>query len=433
MPEEDHTDTTVNRSGLDGSVLATSFQKLAEERALAIQGRAEMAAANERISALFRADRNARFADQEGLIAQSAAEHCFHAALIAASETPRSPYFVWTITMAHQWMGLDVPGSRIGQDNPDNVYRFARIDEHIRYRLSGRFVGPPPTDFSLCSLPAHVGEGIAANVCGIITRDNLDIKSDGSFEIAIDNTATEGRRNHLCIAGAKVLMGRDTLSDWGLESPAQLIIEPVDSEPVDDFDIEQAAPRAAQLAFTIAEFFLRVVQHGMCEVGPLNTVPSPVSSADRGGLVTQCATLGYYRLGDDEAWVISIDPMAAHYLGVQLCDMWMLSYDYRGYTSSLNHQQAVADADGRIRLVVSATDPGVHNWLDGSGEDLGTILLRWHGIPAGADFAGSVVSDVVSLQGLPDYLPADTRWLDANGRAEQQSTRLQGYRHRIGG
>ncbi|MDO8885933.1 MAG: hypothetical protein Q7U95_03425, partial [Candidatus Oleimmundimicrobium sp.] len=191
-------------SGMEGSVLATPQQRLAEERALAICARPEMAAAKARITALFKADRNARLADQDGLIARSAAEHCLHAALIAASETPRSPCFVWTIAMAHQWLGLDVPGSRIGQDNPDNVYRFASVDQGLRYTISGKFSAQPPTDFSICALPAQVGDGIAANVCGIITRDTIDLDGDGRFEILVDNTATDGRRNHLCIAGAKV-------------------------------------------------------------------------------------------------------------------------------------------------------------------------------------------------------------------------------------
>lgn len=416
---------------LAASVLATPHQRLVEARALAIAGRPEMAAAKDRITALFKADRNARLRNQDALIAQSAAEHCQHAALIAAGETPLSPCFVWTIAMAHQWLGIDMPGSRIGQDNPDNVYRFASVDASQRYILSGQFTDQPPTDFSLCSLPAHVGEGIAANVCGIITRDTIDVDGDGRFEVVVDSTPTEGRRNHLCIAGAKVLMGRDTLADWGEERPAHLSIKLVDAEASDDFDIDAATARAAQLAFTIAEFFLRVVQHGMCEVEAVNTIPPPVASAGRGGLVTQSATLGYYQLAEGEAWVISIDMLGARYLGVQLCDMWMLSYEYRQRASSLNHRQALADNDGRVRMVVSATDPGVHNWLDGSSHDLGTILVRWHGIPAGADFANSVVAEVVAIEDLPTYLPAETRWLDAKERSQQQAERLHAYNHRI--
>src|SRR5690606_22203878 len=421
-----------------GAPLATPGQRLVESRALAILGRPELDAARDRIATLFGADRNAKLADQHALIAQSVAEHVVHGALVAASETPRTPRFVWTIALAREWLGQLLPGSRIGQDNPDNVYRFASVDPAFAYRISGCFPGPEPRDFSICALPAQVGEGIAANVRGIITRDSLDVDAEGRFEIDVDASASDGRRNHLCIAGARVLMVRDTLADWGVELPSYLRIDPIDAagNPVvaeDDFDPAAVAARAAELATGIAEFFLDRVQHGMCEVAPLHTVPPPVSSAGRGGLVTQSATLGYYRRGDGEAWVLDIDPMGARYLGVQICDMWMLSYDYSLRTSCFNHRQALADADGRYRLVVSAADPGVHNWLDGGGHPVGTILLRWQGIPAGADFAGAVTTRVVRLADLPRALPPETRFLDAAGRAAQRAERLAAYRRRLTG
>src|SRR3546814_4563288 len=73
--------------------------------------------------------------------------------------------------------------------------------------------------------------------------------------------------------------------------------------------------------------------------------------------------------------------------------MWMLSYEYRHHTSSLNHAQAVPDSDGLYRWVISAADPGVHNWLDGSGNACGSILLRWQHLPPGAQLAGCVRSE----------------------------------------
>lgn len=418
---------------IPGSILATPEQDLVERRALEIYQRPEIARARERLLALFRADRNALLADQEAFILQSADEHCLHAALIAASETPRSPGFVWTLALPHNWLGRAVPGSRMGQENPDNIYRFASVDPGLSYRISGRFHGRPPTDFSLCSLPAQVGEGIAADVRGIITPDTLDVDGDGRFEILVDATPTQARRNHLCIAGARVLMGRDTLGDWGREGPAELHIERMDGDAVDDFDIERAAPRAAGLVTDIGEFFLTRVQHGMCEAGPLNSVPAPESSAGRGGLTTQTGAVGYYRLGQDEALVLSLDPLGARYLGVQICDMWMLSYDYSRHTSSFNHRQALADGDGRIRLVIAAEDPGVHNWLDGSGNSLGSLVLRWQCVPAGADFSGAVAAEVVDIGDLPSYLPAGTRYLDRSGREAQRAERFREYLRRVHG
>jgi hypothetical protein len=419
------------KSTIPGSTMATDAQSVVESRAMALLNEPGFDETREQLRALFQADRNALLADQTFFIEQSIAEHCLHAALMAANETPRNPRFVWSIALAHNWMSLNVPGSRIGQDNPDNAYRFTYIDDGLSYRISGQFVHKAPGDFSLCALPAHVGEGIAADVRGFINRDTLDIDQDGNFEILLDATPTNGRRNHLCIAGAKVVMARDTLIDWSAERPSRLSIAPINIEPVDNFDPLQAAQRARFLTINIADFFLQKVQHGMCEVAPLNTVPAPVSSAGRGGLVTQTATLGYYRLGTNETLVLTIDPLGAHYLGVQLCDMWMLSYDYSQRSSSLNNHQALADHDGLIRMVISARDPGAYNWLDGSGNGLGTVLLRWHGIPADADFSRGARADIVNLDELKSFLPKETRYLSADQRIKQQQKRFRDYLNRL--
>jgi hypothetical protein len=413
------------------SALANPEQALIETRALAIHAGPDIAAAMAATAAMFRADANAALTNQDALITQSVAEHFFHAALMAASETPHHPRFVWTLAQPHRWLGLDVPGSRFGQDNPDNCYRIAAIDSGWCYEIRGRFFTPRPGDFSICALPGQIGENIAADVVGVISPDSIDVDADGGFAISVDATPSAGRRNHLCIAGARTLQVRDTLVDWARERPTALAIAPVGNAATDDYDFGRAAGRAAQLGTTIAAFFLKHVQHGMCEVAPVNTLPAPISSASRGGLVTQVATLGYYVLGDDEAMLITADRLGARYVGIQIADMWMISFDYRHHTSSLNHLQAMPDTDGRYRWVISRADPGVWNWLDSGGHSAGSILLRWQHLPPAMDLAGSVTTAVVPLADLPRRLPDGTRFVDADGRREQQAARHQAYLGRV--
>ena len=379
----------------------------------------------------FRNDPNARLAHQEALMQQSVNEHYFHSSLVAASETPKDPFFVWTLALAHQWMGLDVPGSRFGHDNTDNAYRMAAVDPTLRYQLSGRFAGPRPCDFSICALPKQVGEGIAADVVAIITIDAIDVDAEGRFSIAIDALPTGQRRNHLCIAGAKVLFARDTMADWSVERPSELRIARCDGPAVDDFEQERACARAASLGATIADFFLQRIQHGMFERAPVNTIPLPVASGSRGGLSTQLGTVGFYRLADDEALIINADRLGARYLSIQVIDLWMVSYEYSRHTSSFNHVQAIANADGRYRWVISARDPDVYNWLDSGGNANGNILFRWQMVPAGVDISSSVSTEVVKLNALREHLPADSRFVDAEGRKSQRAKRLQDYWGRI--
>ncbi len=381
--------------------------------------------------AFFEADSSAALPDQTHLIRNSAEELVFHSALMAASEMPSCPRFVWTLSPPRQWMGLDVPGSRFGQDNPDNIYRIAAVDPAFRYRISGQFGGAPPCEFSISALPAQIGDGTVGGTVGMISAGQIDVDTDGQFEIIADSLPDEGRRNHLPIAGARTLQARDTLADWKQERPAALSIERLDGAMFDDFDIGQATTRMEYLAATIARYFREVVQHGMCEVAPVNSLPPVMSSAARGGLLTQAATLGCYRVAPDEALIVTVDPLGACYLGVQIVDMWMVSHDYRRHSSSLNHLQAQADGDGRIRYVISIDDPGVHNWLDGSAAGAGAILLRWQQLPEGAAIGRAVVTELVKLADLKMRLPQDTRLAGPAERLAQQNAREAGYQNRI--
>ncbi len=185
------------------------------------------------------------------------------------------------------------------------------------------------------------------------------------------------------------------------------------------------------LSATIARYFRKVVQHGMCEVAPVNSLPPLMSSAARGWLLSQAATLGCYKVAPDEALIVTVDLLGARYLGVQIVDMWMVSHDYRRPSSSLNHLQAQADGDGRIRFVVSIDDPGVHNWLDGSGAGAGAILLRWQQLPEGVVFGDAVVTELVKQADLKMRLPQHMRLVGPAVRLTQQDAREKGYLYRI--
>ena len=65
----------------------------------------------------------------------------------------------------------------------------------------------------------------------------------------------------------------------------------------------------------------------------------------------------------DEAMLITANVQGARYLGIQIVDMWMISYDYRDHVSSMTQGQAVPDADGRIRATFDIV------WLAGWSPD----------------------------------------------------------------
>jgi hypothetical protein len=78
--------------------------------------------------------------------------------------------------------------------------------------------------------------------------------------------------------------------------------------------------------------------------------------------------------------------------------------DWYNNHSSLNDSQAKPDKDGVLRIVVSAKDPGVPNWLDIAGYPRGVVQGRW------TDCDSQPVPSVrkVAFSELRSLLPSDT-------------------------
>src|SRR3546814_11283467 len=79
--------------------------------------------------------------------------------------------------------------------------------------------------------------------------------------------------------------------------------------------------------------------------------------------------------------------------------------DWYNNQSSLNDVQAVVDSDGVFRAVISARDPGVHNWLDTSGYPRGAIQGRW----VDTDDKPTPTIRKVKVDEVLSQLPQDTR------------------------
>src|SRR5437868_13501675 len=120
----------------------------------------------------------------------------------------------------------------------------------------------------------------------------------------------------------------------------------------------------------------------------------------RGRLGTQMR----WSLGPDEALIIEFADDG---------EFWMLtneaifgnSMDFLYRNVSYSPARAAVDGDGRVRLVLTASDPGVHNWIDNQGYSAGAVTFR----AVMAARLPELRTKLVKASDVARHLPPDTR------------------------
>jgi hypothetical protein len=127
-----------------------------------------------------------------------------------------------------------------------------------------------------------------------------------------------------------------------------------------------------------------------------------------GGLASQFSSAGHFDLAPDEAMIVTVPDAGrelAPYQGIQLGSMWYISLDYINHQTSLTADQARLDPDGRLRFVISDSDPGVANWLELTGRRRGYVQIRWQRLAADLGPEHGPEVQVVPVGSLPESLP----------------------------
>jgi len=111
-----------------------------------------------------------------------------------------------------------------------------------------------------------------------------------------------------------------------------------------------------------------------------------------------------YDIPDGVALIVETDVPTARYWSLHVGDPWWQTTDYVHHHSSVNGHQARLDSDGKVRIVLARSDPGVPNWIDTVDNTTGIALWRWylaerHPVPYVRE---------VPVQRVREYLPAET-------------------------
>ncbi|MDB6062638.1 MAG: hypothetical protein JWM78_2741 [Verrucomicrobiaceae bacterium] len=333
---------------------------------------------------------------------------------VSASD-PAHPAFVPELSLAFNLLA----------PNADTIYMTSYIEDSGVYRLRGTRGQIPIFNMTQIS-------GIGP-IKGDYDFDDIKLDADGRFELIVSAERPSDHAGNWwqLQSGTKGLMVRRMGYNWGQEIEPELTIDRLDVFPA------RPRPTAEELhakfstfaklteAFTLA--FLNHVD-GLENEGFVNKLKF-IDYGEAVGLTGQFYYEGVFDIAEDEALILEVvPPKDARYWSVILADDIFATVDWINRQSSLNGAQAVADADGVYRLVVSRREPGVPNWLDATGYKHGAIQGRFTRFPAPSPTLPTLTK--VKLADVRSHLPAATPQISREQRELSLRARREGWQRR---
>ncbi|RMI30877.1 hypothetical protein [Nocardia stercoris] len=325
------------------------------------------------------------------------------------------------------------PYTKMGLDNPDTLYYHATIEPGAEYLVTG--VRGSTVDLSFQVLQ---GNYTAASVPGgedAFDDRRLEIAADGSYALRFGPPIDNPPSNYFPLGeGASMLAVREVYGDWNAEQKGKIRIERVDTvgtapaEP-DVARLRKRYQAAGRMLVTRMHTWFNFPKWFYLDL-PVNTLTEPRLTP--GGLSTQYSSVGHFDLAPDQALVITVPKSDAPYMGFQLGSRWYISLDYVNHQTSLNHAQAQVDPDGMIRMVVSASNPGIANWIETTGRSLGILQFRWQRVDRPVTPAEGPTIELVPVDKVAERLPYFERnRIDAHGWQERIAARQRGFAERM--
>lgn len=319
----------------------------------------------------------------------------------------RHPMFVPELNIAQN----------IFQPNADTIYKACLIEKGGAYVIKGDR-GTVRMVILAQMGPDTLRTGKHHPLLGQIDFDRLTLDANDHFELVISPERPAGHSGDwrqldpLC----EKFMVRIVSCDWGVEREPRFGIARL------DVDEAKGRPSAETLHHAFGEIpgivsvcalaFPTHVEELRAQ-GHLNALKI-FDVSQMSGLAGQFYYEGAYELADDEALITEVEvPAKTRYWSIILTNELYETTDWYNNQASLNDKQGVVDSDGIFRTIISARDPGVHNWLDTSGYPCGAIQGRW--FEASEKPMPSIKK--IKLADVMEHLPADTKRVTPQERA----------------
>ena len=319
----------------------------------------------------------------------------------------RHPMFVPELNIAQN----------IFQPNADTIYKACLIEKGGSYLIRGDR-GTVRMVILAQMGPDTLRTGQHHPLLGQIDFDSLTVDLDGHFELLISPERPAGYSGDWrpLDPQCEKFMVRVVSCDWGVEREPRLGIARLDVDEAKGRPsagaLHHAFGEIAGIAGVCALAFPTHVEELRAQ-GHINALKI-FDVSQMSGLAGQFYYDGAYELADDEALITEVKvPASYRYWSIILTNDLYETTDWYNNQASLNDKQAMVDGDGVFRTVISARDPGVHNWLDTSGHASGAIQGRW--FEASEKPMPSIRK--VNLAEVLQHLPADTKLVNPQERA----------------
>ena len=288
---------------------------------------------------------------------------------------------------------------KMGADNPDNYYFNAQISSDYEYRVAGMRNTVHYIGFFTQNGNYGTTGGLAP--CGQLEGKDLILEKDGSFEIILSKK--QKGKNWLKIeADTGLFMVRQTFLNRFEEVAAEMKIENLSGnkspDPLTPKMVDEGLKTASMFIAGAPLLFARWAKGFQKHPNQLPQFDPEVSNA-AGGDKNIIYYHSYWKLAEDEALVITVDPPECDSWNFQLNNYWMESLDYRYFNVCVSKGNAQYEKDGSIKIVVAHSDPGQPNWLDTCNHSEGTMCWRWYRLPEGVE-ARQPKCEVVKFKNL---------------------------------
>jgi len=285
------------------------------------------------------------------------------------------------------------PARKILGDNPDSIYHQAAIRGDRSYRIRGRRTGQDYISFTVHGTDPTGGYG--GPVLADINDTDLVFDADDRYEIVL--SATEPPVGDPAVwvpldPDARTVIVRNYFQHVVSAHNDPEVHVVLDIEPLDDLGPSplltdaELAERIEASAAMLEAITLGLRIYGEPATVPFvsnepNSVGPPWSFRATGEAVAGAVDIFYssgsFELGPDEALVMEGTIPPSRFTNVMLWNIHMQTLDYRTRRTALNQAQIVPEPDGSYRIVISAQDPGLPNWIDTAGHRRGTIFWRF--------------------------------------------------------